>query len=88
MNDPFTRPPIARFHLIAAILTAAKPGSLITCEKIAERLEVTTKTVFRDLEFMRDRLGLPIESKRTPGGGFYLTGRIKLCAICTGKASS
>lgn len=30
------------------------------CRKLSEALEVSTKTIMRDIEFMRDRLGLPI----------------------------
>jgi predicted DNA-binding transcriptional regulator YafY len=31
------------------------------CRKLAKELEVSSKTIQRDIEFMRDRLGLPIE---------------------------
>jgi predicted DNA-binding transcriptional regulator YafY len=33
----------------------------VTTETLAAELEVTTRTIKRDLDFMRDRLGLPIE---------------------------
>lgn len=36
-------------------------GRLTNCTKLAELLEVSTKTVMRDIAFMRDRLGLPVE---------------------------
>jgi proteasome accessory factor B len=36
-------------------------GRLTNCTKLAEILEVSTKTVMRDVAFMRDRLYLPIE---------------------------
>jgi len=36
-------------------------GRLTNCTKLAELLEVSTKTVMRDIAFMRDRLGLPLE---------------------------
>jgi hypothetical protein len=36
-------------------------NTLPNCTKLAEKLEVSTKTVTRDLAFMRDRLGLPVE---------------------------
>ncbi|CAN5192615.1 WYL domain-containing protein [soil metagenome] len=38
-----------------------KSGGLPNCRKLAEELEVSSKTVQRDIDFMRDRLGLPIE---------------------------
>ena len=31
------------------------------CRKLAAELEVSSKTIQRDIDFMRDRLGLPIE---------------------------
>jgi proteasome accessory factor B len=36
-------------------------GRLTNCTKLAELLEVSTKTVMRDVAFMRDRMGLPVE---------------------------
>ena len=38
-----------------------KAGDYPNCRKIAEELEVSSKTIQRDIDFMRDRLGLPIE---------------------------
>lgn len=43
-------------------------GERVTTETLATELEVTTRTIKRDIDFMRDRLGLPIEwdgSERT-----------------------
>lgn len=36
-------------------------GDFPNCRKIADELEVSSKTIQRDIDFMRDRLGLPIE---------------------------
>lgn len=36
-------------------------GRITNCTKLAELLEVSTKTVSRDLAFMRDRMGLPLD---------------------------
>jgi proteasome accessory factor B len=36
-------------------------GRLTNCTKLAQQLEVSTKTVMRDLAFMRDQLDLPAE---------------------------
>lgn len=36
-------------------------GRLTNCTKLAQLLEVSPKTVLRDIAFMRDRLGLPVE---------------------------
>jgi proteasome accessory factor B len=42
-----------------------------SCTRIAERLEVSLKTIRRDIEFMRDRLNLPIEFSRQQNGYVY-----------------
>jgi len=36
-------------------------GHLTNCPKLARKLEVSTKTIMRDLAFMRDQLDLPVE---------------------------
>ena len=46
---------------------------------IAMQLEVSSKTVQRDLEFMRDRLHIPIVSGKE---GRYLVEKVALCASC------
>jgi proteasome accessory factor B len=38
-----------------------KRGAFANCTNLATRLEVSTKTIMRDLAFMRDRLDLPLE---------------------------
>ena len=38
---------------------------------MARELEVSTKTIHRDLEFMRDRLNLPLEYDGSRNGYFY-----------------
>ena len=38
-----------------------KAGDFPNCRKISDELEVSSKTIQRDIDFMRDRLGLPIE---------------------------
>ena len=50
-----------------AILSAQYPNAT----KLAEELEVSTKSIHRDLEFMRDRLDLPIEYNPTRYGYYY-----------------
>ena len=48
-----------------------KAGDFPNCRKMADELEVSTKTIQRDLDFMRDRLGLPIEYDQLQFGFFY-----------------
>ena len=53
-----SRAPVAR---MMRIHEEFQDGRLTNCTKLAELLEVSTKTIARDLEFMRDRMGLPVE---------------------------
>lgn len=55
---PSSRPPLARMLRIHEIL---QDGRQTNCTKLAEQLEVSTKTIMRDLAFMRDQLDLPAE---------------------------
>ncbi|MGJ8641825.1 MAG: helix-turn-helix transcriptional regulator [Luteolibacter sp.] len=53
-----TRAPMERiYHIHEAIVD----GRLPNCSKLATELEVTPKTIQRDITFMRDRLKLPLE---------------------------
>ncbi|MBC7365557.1 MAG: WYL domain-containing protein, partial [Undibacterium sp.] len=64
-----SRPPYARMQKIHQEL---KAGSYPNAKSLAKKLEVSAKTIGRDLDFMRDRQQLPIgydESRR----GFYYT---------------
>lgn len=75
MNVPMSRPPIARFQRIARMLAS---GSY-SARRLAAALEVSAKTVERDIEFMRDQLGIEIESSRQ---GYELVRRQSLCPCC------
>lgn len=56
-DQPLVRPPLARMmHIHSALQVGDHPNAT----RLAGELEVSTKTVHRDLEFMRDRMGLPI----------------------------
>ena len=46
-------------------------GSFPNCRKLADELEVSTKTIQRDIDFMRDQLGLPIEYDQLHFGFVY-----------------
>ena len=48
-----------------------KAGRYPNCRKLADELEVSSKTVQRDLDFMRYRLGLPIEYDQLHFGFYY-----------------
>jgi proteasome accessory factor B len=63
-----SRPPLERMLRLHEKL---KAGSLPNCRKLAEELEVSPKTIQRDIDFMRDRLGLPIEYDQLHFGFVY-----------------
>lgn len=63
-----TRRPFERIHRIH---TAIKEGRLPNCTSMAEELEVTAKTVQRDISFMRDTLKLPLHYDEQLHGYFY-----------------
>jgi predicted DNA-binding transcriptional regulator YafY len=70
---PLRRPPVERMMQIhSAIQSRAYPNATT----LAATFEVSTKSIHRDLEFMRDRLGLPIEYD---GGrfGYHYTGEVR-----------
>ncbi|MFM7100045.1 MAG: helix-turn-helix transcriptional regulator, partial [Verrucomicrobiota bacterium] len=56
-SHPQCRPPFERMVRIHDALTA---GGYPNATSLARALEVSPKTILRDLHFMRDRLGLPI----------------------------
>ncbi|MGI8891127.1 MAG: helix-turn-helix transcriptional regulator [Chthoniobacterales bacterium] len=64
----FSRPPLARMMQLHAQLQAR---TFPNCRKLAEELEVSSKTIQRDIDFMRDRLGLPIEYDQLHFGFVY-----------------
>ena len=55
---PLSRPPLER---MMRIHQAIQSGKFPNASKLALELEVCTKSIHRDLEFMRDRLDLPLE---------------------------
>ncbi len=61
----FTRPPFARFkHILDTLQRGVKP----TRRRLAQECDVTVKTIQRDLDFMRDRMRMPIEFDPEHGG--------------------
>jgi predicted DNA-binding transcriptional regulator YafY len=64
----FSRPPLERMMRLHAALKAKR---FPNCQKIAAELEVSAKTIQRDIDFMRYRLGLPINYHPQEFGFFY-----------------
>ena len=65
---PLSRPPLER---MLRIHQALKADRFPNASSLAAELEVCTKSVHRDLEFMRDRLKLPIEYDAARFGYWY-----------------
>jgi len=68
VQQPLSRPPLERMQRIHQALHAGGFPNAVT---LAGDMEVTTKTIYRDVEFMRDRLGLPIDFDKLRNGYFY-----------------
>ncbi len=65
---PRSRPPLER---MLRIHQAIQSGDYPNATTLAGDLEVSTKSIHRDLEFMRDRLELPLEYDHTHNGYHY-----------------
>jgi predicted DNA-binding transcriptional regulator YafY len=66
--EGLTRPPMERMWRIHREVAA---GGFPNCQGLAVDLEVSAKTVMRDVEFMRDRLELPLEYDAVKHGFHY-----------------
>ena len=69
---PHARPPLERMLRIHQALQA---GKYPNASSLARIIEVAAKTIHRDIEFMRDRLNLPIEFDGSRKG-YYYTGEV------------
>lgn len=67
-----TRPPLERFQQILDVL---RNDACPSRQRLAAELEVTTKTIQRDIDFLRDRFRAPIEYDRDRGG-YVLNGPV------------
>jgi proteasome accessory factor B len=63
-----SRPPLER---MLRIHEAIQSGSYPNASTLARELEVSTKSIHRDLDFMRDRLGLPLDYDGSRFGYHY-----------------
>lgn len=66
--EGLTRPPMERMWRIHQEVSS---GTHPNCQGLALALEVSAKTVMRDVEFMRDRLALPLEYDAVKHGFRY-----------------
>ena len=63
-----SRPPLSRFQ---EIFHAIKTGRFPNRTQLARSIEITTKTIQRDLDYMRYQLSLPIEFDYARGGYYF-----------------
>ena len=63
-----SRPPLYRFQ---EIFHAIKTGRYPNRTQLAHTIEVTTKTIQRDIDYMRYQLNLPIEFDYAQGGYYF-----------------
>jgi predicted DNA-binding transcriptional regulator YafY len=63
-----SRPPLYRFQ---EIFHAIKTGRYPNRRKLAETIEVTTKTIQRDIDYMRYQMSVPIEFDFAKGGYYF-----------------
>jgi predicted DNA-binding transcriptional regulator YafY len=68
VDHGFSRPPLERMMRLHAALKARR---FPNCQKIGAELEVSAKTIQRDIDFMRYRLGLPIDYHPQEFGFYY-----------------
>jgi predicted DNA-binding transcriptional regulator YafY len=71
-DSPLSRPPLERMVRIHQALQA---GGFPNASTLARDIEVATKTIHRDIEFMRDRLNLPVEFDFAKNG-YHYTGEV------------
>ncbi len=73
-----SRPPIRRFATIDNLIRAGKyPNARI----LSERMEVSERTILRDIEYMRDQLDAPIEYDYDRKGFYYSKSGFSLPSI-------
>jgi hypothetical protein len=68
MRTLHSRPPLSRFQ---EIFHAIKTGRYPNRTKLAETIEVTTKTIQRDIDYMRYQMSVPIEFDFARGGYYF-----------------
>ena len=81
--EVYCRPPWQRMMRIHEIL---QKGRYPNCTCLAEEFEVSSRTVKRDVDFMKCRLNLPIEDDAKRNGYYYTVPVLHLPAISITEA--
>lgn len=68
ISRKWSRPPLSRMLIIHTMLKAKQFPNR---RSLAHELDISEKTIQRDIDFMRDRLGLPIEYHHSKYGYYY-----------------
>ena len=63
--------PVRLWSGCCAFIRPLQSGKFPNASTLAREIEVATKTIHRDIEFMRDRLNLPIEFDSAKNGYYY-----------------
>ena len=66
--QPTSRPPWERMMHFHNLI---KEDSFPNCTRLAKELEVTVRTIMRDVDFMKCRLKLPLEFDAQQNGYYY-----------------
>jgi predicted DNA-binding transcriptional regulator YafY len=78
VSSPEMKPRLFRLHRIDALL---RQGGFPNATTLAEVLEVCSRTVQRDIEFLRDRMDAPVEFDRRRNGYYYTEPTFSLPAM-------
>ncbi|MDL5052346.1 WYL domain-containing protein [Oscillatoria laete-virens NRMC-F 0139] len=65
---PLSRPPLERMILIHNLV---REGKFPNCRSLAHQVEVSEKTIQRDIDFMKDRMNLPLAYDQYRYGYYY-----------------